>query len=235
MGPPIKNPQDDELLDWAIEGKSKHSSQSAFVILDDKTLLFETLTPASKNDILEKLDKILNGRDLDYLAISHPEANHAGNTFAILREYPNATLIAPQGGVHHELFGLNSRCEFVGHGDELNLGRYELEFLEPIFFDHAMHTWMKERTTGMLWTVDFLGFPHLDGECVQTADQLESEITPNRIRQHQATAFAWLRFADIEARVDSFRGSLNILSTTRSLRSLSSASQFSTTSLSVIR
>jgi flavorubredoxin len=197
--PNVEHP--DELLnDWYLEGEELHAPQAAWLIKDDKNLLFETLSFSGRELILSELDTILEGDDLDYIAISHPEGNHAGNTGAIMNKYPNAELLIPQSGSHHELFGLEiakgKNLRYVGEGDTFDLGEHTIEFHDPDFFDHSMHIWMSDHMTNTLWVVDFLGFEHMSGECLKFADELESDVTANRIRRHQGYALGWLRFVD---------------------------------------
>ena len=198
-GPPAYE-ADVDSLDWYEEGRAIHVSQNAYFIDDEETLLFDTLTPVGDRVVVERLEELLDGRDLDYLVISHPEANHAGNTWEILEAYPEATLVAPKRGSHHDLFEIDKDEDMlVEEGDTIDLGEHEVEFLEPVFYDHAMTVWMRETTSDTLFTVDFMGFEHMDGECMDFADELESPLTSGRLERFNSYAFVWLRYADEDA------------------------------------
>lgn len=195
--PPLEEPHSDELLEWYEPGELLHVTQTAYLIKGEETLLFDTLSKQGKDIIIDNLHELLDGRDLDYLVISHPEANHAGNTGAIIGEFPEATIVAPARGTNHDLYGLGSGDDhFVSPGDTIDLGGYVVEFLEPIFYDHGTSIWMKERTTDTLFTVDFLGFSHLDGDCLKYSDEMQNPVTPNQMNRMAGLAFLWLRFAD---------------------------------------
>jgi flavorubredoxin len=195
--PMIEEPENVN-LDWLDLETEFHYQQVAYLFDDDKTLLFDTLTPMSEEMILRHLDDILGENGLDYLVISHPEANHAGNTGAILDAYPEAELVAPARGVHHELFGLHDSDTVVEDGDRIDLGDHTVEFVTPYFHDHTMSTWMSETTTGTLFTVDFVGADHMDGECLHFVDEMKYDLTESQLERFNGMAFVWFRVADPE-------------------------------------
>lgn len=201
---PIEDPSQEWLMDdWYEPGRENHGTQTAYFVDDDETLLYDTLTPASTELILNELDSLLDGRELDYLVISHPEANHAGNAHAILDEYPEATLIVPGRGAHHDLHGMEGLGDEVvrkvADGDTLELGDHTIEFVEEVFFDHAMTIWMFEQETETLFTSDFMGFSHMDGECLSCVDELDDKHpTKDQLARFNGFAFTWFRFVDTE-------------------------------------
>lgn len=187
------------LLDgWYKPGHEMHVSQNIYVFKDDRNLVFDTGTPLGEEVVLRELDAILGDEPLDYLVISHPEANHAGNAPSILETYPEATLVAGSGGSHQELHGITEDTEIVEDGDTIDLGTHTLTFHDPLFFDHAMTIWMTEETTDSLFTVDFLGFQHNEGECLRFTDELDYELTKNQLEKFNGYAFVWFRFIDPE-------------------------------------
>lgn len=194
----------------SFEGE-RHQNQSAFLLEGDESLLFDTLTPASETAVIELLGEVLQGRGLDYVVISHPEGNHAGNAFALLEAFPEATLLVPEHaagpgsgfGAEHELFHLasgadptSSRIQYISPGDRVDLGRYEVEFVPARYADHAFSVWMIERTTNTFFPVDWLGFHHQSSDCLRFADEFDREVTERDVRQFHNNVFPWLQFAD---------------------------------------
>jgi len=197
----LEGADEDELPVWFDSGEELHSSQSAYVIVDESTLLFDTWSPASRDEILETLDAVLDGRDLDYLVVSHMESNHAGNMEVILREHPEATLVAPAQGAEHErkLYRLDSwDTRYVEHGDTIDLGGRSVRFIEPAFLDQARTTYMFEEVTRTLFTVDWFGFQHMGSECLECLDEMKYDLAPDQLDRFNGYALVWLRFADPE-------------------------------------
>lgn len=190
-----------EHMDWYEPEREKHNQQKTYLIDDEDTLLYDNLMPVGTDIILNGLEDVLGDGQLDYVVISHPEANHAGNTHEVLEKYPEATLVMPGSGAHHDLFGIKDideeRVMFVSEGDMLDLGKHTIEFVEGLFVDHAVTAWMYERTTETLFVADFMGNEHMDGECLKYADEMT--VTDTQRQRHAGLVFTWLRFADPDA------------------------------------
>lgn len=217
-----------DLTEWLGPDEEAHGCQNAYLLEGDRSLLFDTLTQPNGDDVVDLIDDMLDGDGLDYLAISHPEANHAGNTFTILDAYPDATLLVPgtaagYGAGHggeHELYHiatdspddvdqLDNEIRYVEDGDTVDLGGYTVEFTKPVVADHSFTVWMTERTTNTLFTVDWMGFLHQASACTSYPHELDSDVAVEQVFRFHALAFPWLRFADVdevEAAVEEVRG-----------------------------
>jgi flavorubredoxin len=183
--------------EWYDPAKTVHVCNNAYLIDGDRTLLFDTLSPGARDQLLRELDEVLGDRELDYVVPSHPEAPHAGNTNAVLRRYEGAELFSSEYGRGEELYYLD-RGRTVEAGETLDLGGYEVEFLEATFPDTAFHVWMKERTSNTMFTADWLGSPHIDGQCGLFADELDRPLSAEQIREFQARALRWLQYCDAD-------------------------------------
>ena len=181
---------------WYRPGREIHVPQNAFVFAGERTLLFDTLSPAASDRILADLETVLDGRALDYLALSHPDVPHAGNTFRILERHPGATLVAPRFGKTHELYHLEDAHK-VGPGDSLDLGGKRLHFHDAAFLDAAMSMWMTEETTGMLLPVDWMGLPLMDGEGLLFADEFRSPVDEDRYAEFHGRVMFWMRYVNV--------------------------------------
>ncbi|MFB6135252.1 MAG: MBL fold metallo-hydrolase [Halobacteriaceae archaeon] len=182
--------------DWYESGRELHIPQNAYLLCGDRTLLFDTLSPASTETVLAELDAVLDGRGLDYLVVSHPDVPHAGNALAVLEEYPGAELVAPAYGDGHELYHLDE-ATLVGEGDRLDLGGLEVAFHEATFPDAPVHLWMTEATTGTLFPVDWFGYPHLDDECLLCADEFDRPLTEDRLVEFHGRVLFWYQYVDV--------------------------------------
>jgi len=183
--------------DWYIHGDNVYTVQNAYLMIGERTLLFDTIDPVGRDLLLEELDMLLGERSLDYLAVSHPEAPHAGNSFAILDQYPEATFIAPAHGDAHELYHLESAVK-AEHGDTIELGNFSLEVLEPTFLDHGLHMWMIDRATKTLFTVDWLGHFIGSTQKLQLTSELSHGLTHHQLLQFHGNVFHWFQYVNTE-------------------------------------
>ncbi|MGM0591451.1 MAG: MBL fold metallo-hydrolase [Halobacteriota archaeon] len=181
--------------DWYVPGEDLHVPQNGFLLCGEETLLFDTTSPAHTDTVLADLDDILDDRGLDYLVVSHPDIPHAGNASAILRQYPGATLVAPSFGSLHELYHLGDARK-VDVGESIDLGGRVVTFTEAPILDAAMTHWMIDETTGMLFTVDWMCFPHMGSEVLTCVDEIESDVTVKRMVEFNARVIFWLQYVD---------------------------------------
>lgn len=183
--------------DWYDPEQTLHVPQNAYLFADEESLLFDTLSPASTDVILDELDAVLGSDGLDYLVPSHPDVPHAGNVPAIREAYPDATLVAPRYGNAHELYHLGD-AERVGEGDSIDLGTYAVDFHEAAFPDAPIHVWMSERETKTLFPVDWLGYPHHGSETLRFPDEFDTELTVDRLVQFHGRVLFWFQYVDVE-------------------------------------
>lgn len=180
---------------WYDPDLPMHIPNCAYLIDDEQSLLFDTLSPANTDRILADLETLLDG-SLDYLAVTHPDVPHAGNTRRILDTYPDCTLVAPKYGVGHELYHLDQAVH-VGEGDRLDLGQYTVAFHEATFLDAALHMWMTEETTETLFPVDWFGFPHRADECEKFVEEFEHPLDVDRLVQFHGRVMFWYQYVDV--------------------------------------
>ena len=71
-------------------------SYNAYVLLDEKTVLYDTADWSVGRQFLENVEYVLNGRPLDYLVINHMEPDHAASIEEILLRFPEVTIITTE-------------------------------------------------------------------------------------------------------------------------------------------
>lgn len=184
---------------WYDEGEGLHLSINAYLFVgEEESLLFDTLSPASRDYLVETVADLLDGDSLDYVVVSHDEAPHAGNTFALMERFPEATFIGANAGSPVDELHLFEDAWRVDFGETIDLGGYEIEFIEPVFSDSPATLWLLERDTGLMCTVDSFGFPHYPRDCVKFEDEMETEMNAFQMMQYNGRSIQWLEFADPE-------------------------------------
>lgn len=198
LAPALKREYTESPPSWYDLGADIQVCDNAYLIEGEQTLLFDTLSPDSTEQILSELDSLLDGRDLDYLVPSHPENPHAGNTFPILEAYPEAELLAPEYDTgKHELYYFDDATH-VSDGDMLDLGGRVVEFVEPGFLDHRIHTWLFDHATATLFTVDWLGDVHMSKNHLDFVDEVPEDDPIDRQVEFHSRALFWFQYIQRE-------------------------------------
>jgi flavorubredoxin len=175
---------------------------SAFLIVDERSMLIDTCGPRQQAATLEAVEHILDGRSLDYIWISHVELPHAGNSPALKRRYPEAQIITVAGGEHYQLHALEN-AQTAAPGDIIKLGRHTVEMVDALFVDHGLSQWLYERTTGFFFSADWGHNLHAPacGECFQFLDEMlahsyTQSLYTDDIRVNAWYQFPWLAWTD---------------------------------------
>ena len=66
---------------------------NSYVLLDEKTVLIDTVDRSVTGQFFENLTAVLDGRDLDYLIVDHMEPDHSSAISEVLVRYPNAKVV----------------------------------------------------------------------------------------------------------------------------------------------
>ena len=141
-------------------------SYNSYLIMDEKTVLIDTVDIGYVDLFIKKIENILNGRTLDYLVVNHIEPDHGG-CIRILRQYYPALKIVGNKLTFGMLSGYHSITEGlveVKEGDKLNTGKHQLTFyMAPmVHWPEVMVTY--DETEKMLFSADAFGtYGTLDG------------------------------------------------------------------------
>lgn len=146
----------------------KGVSYNAYVLMDKKTVLFDTVDWSVCRQFLDNLASVLDGRDLDYMVINHMEPDHAASIDEVLVRYPNVKVISNERAfMQMRQFGFhvpNDRIEEVKEGDTKSFGKHEVVFVSTpmVHWPEAMVTF--DTTNGVLFAADAFGsFGALNG------------------------------------------------------------------------
>ncbi|MCD7916589.1 MAG: FprA family A-type flavoprotein [Tannerellaceae bacterium] len=141
-------------------------SYNSYLIVDEKTVLVDTVDVCYSDIFLKKIEDALEGRTLDYLIVDHMEPDHAGSIRLLRQQYPNVQIIgnARTFGMLQGYHGITTGLHEVKEGDTLSLGRCELTFyMAPmVHWPEVMVTY--DSTDKILFSADAFGtFGTLDG------------------------------------------------------------------------
>ena len=71
-------------------------SYNAYLLLDERTVLFDTVDWSACRQLLENVEHLLAGKPLDYLVINHMEPDHGASIEEILLRYPKVKIISTE-------------------------------------------------------------------------------------------------------------------------------------------
>ena len=134
---------------------------NSYLLLDEKTVLFDTVDEREGAAFFENLKEALADRELDYVIVHHMEPDHSGTLARLLREHPETKAVMTKKAL--TMFGqffdmdLSGRCLEVKEGDTLSPGRHELTFtMAPmVHWPEVMLSF--DRTAGWLFSADAFG------------------------------------------------------------------------------
>lgn len=151
-------------------------SYNSYVLLDEKTVLFDTVDASVAGQFFENLEHVLDGRKLDYLVVNHMEPDHCAMIGDILRRYPKVQVVgnAKTFGMIQQFFGtdFSERAITVKEGDTISTGNHTLHFVMApmVHWPEAMVTY--DETDKVLFSADGFGtFGALNGNIF--ADELD--------------------------------------------------------------
>ena len=149
---------------------------NSYVIVDEKTVLLDTIDKAGAQQFLENLDYVLKERTLDYLVINHMEPDHCALIEDVVRKFKDVILVGNKKTFEllHQFYDIEIGSNFieVKEGDTLSLGKRTLKFMMApmVHWPEVMVTYSD--VDKMIFTADAFGtFGALNGNIY--ADQID--------------------------------------------------------------
>ena len=142
-------------------------SYNSYLLMDEKTVLFDTVDKAVYHRFLENVAFALDGRALDYLIIQHMEPDHTAALEDLLVRHPNVKIVCNTKiqTMIKQFFDLDlPDAHIVKEGDTLNTGRHTLHFVMApmVHWPEVMVTY--DSTDKILFSADGFGtFGALNG------------------------------------------------------------------------
>lgn len=143
-------------------------SYNSYVLLDEKTVLFDTVDWSICRQFVENIGAVLKGRKLDYMVINHVEPDHAACIEEIALRYPEAKIICTEKAfmfMNQFGFNISDKVIKVKEGDTMSFGKHVVAFVSApmVHWPEAMVTY--DTTDGVLFSADAFGsFKALDGK-----------------------------------------------------------------------
>lgn len=153
-------------------------SYNAYVLLDEKTVLMDTVDKAVSIKFFENLEAVLNGRTLDYVIVHHMEPDHSATLPELVAHYPGVKIVcnAATKTMMEQFFDFDvaSRWVEAKEGEVFSTGRHNFCFVKApmVHWPEVMVSF--DTTDGILFSADAFGtFGALNGALF--ADEVDFE------------------------------------------------------------
>lgn len=143
-------------------------SYNSYLLLDEKTVLFDTVDWSIGRQFLENLEYVLDGRALNYMVINHMEPDHGASIEEVLLRHPEVQIISTEKAfmlMRQFGFDVDGHMIEVEEGDVQSFGKHEVTFVSApmVHWPEAMVSF--DLTDGTLFAADAFGsFGALDGK-----------------------------------------------------------------------
>lgn len=156
-------------MDWELKqfhgdeySVNNGSSQNAYLIEEEKTVLMDTVWRPHAYDFVENLKEEIDLNEIDYIIMNHGEVDHSGALVSLLKEIPNTPIYCSTNcekslrGQYKESKDWN--LNIVKTGDTLDIGNGK----QLIFVEMKMLHWPDSMATYMtgdniLFSMDAFG------------------------------------------------------------------------------
>ncbi len=153
-------------------------SYNAYLVLDEQTVLLDTVDRSVSEVFFENLEHLLNGRGLDYLIVNHMEPDHCATMAELVLRYPGVKIVTNAKALNmiknYFTFDIDSRVTLVKEKDTLTTGRHTFAFVMApmVHWPEVMVTY--DTADKVLYSADAFGtFGALNGNIF--ADEVNFE------------------------------------------------------------
>ena len=135
-------------------------SFNSYLLLDEKTVLFDTVDRAVQTQFFENLEYALSGRKLDYVFVHHMEPDHAATLGDLMIRHPEATIVCNGKSLNmiRQFHATDPKgAKLVNEGDTITTGRHTFTFVNApmVHWPEVMVSY--DSTDKILFSADAFG------------------------------------------------------------------------------
>ncbi|MGC4019714.1 MAG: MBL fold metallo-hydrolase [Muricomes sp.] len=142
-------------MDWELEkfhgdeySINHGSSQNAYLIKEEKTVLIDTVWKPHSTEFIDNLEKEIDLKEIDFIVANHGEVDHSGSLPALMEKIPGTPIYCTANGVK-SLVGQYHHPEWnyqvVKTGDSVDIGNGK----QLVFVEMRMLHWPDSMATYM--------------------------------------------------------------------------------------
>ncbi len=179
-------------VDWNIRdfhgySTQKGSSYNAYLIMDERIALFDTVKKGFKSDLLHNLRRLIDPEKIDYIIVNHVEMDHTGALPEIVDIIKPIKIFCSSNGKKALIEHFHREdwpYEVVKNGQEIDLGKRTVTFIETkmLHWPDSMFSYIKEDK--LLFSSDAFG------QHWATCERFEDEVDEPELFRHGAKYYA---------------------------------------------
>ncbi|MBI5249746.1 MAG: flavodoxin domain-containing protein [Desulfomonile tiedjei] len=179
-------------VDWSVRdfhgySTMKGTTYNAYLVMDEKVTLFDTVKHSFKNDLLHCIYKVIEPSKIDYLVVNHVEPDHSGSVAEMMEIIKPEKLICSARGKKALLDHYHREdwpYEVVSTGQEISLGKRTVQFIETrmLHWPDSMFSYLKE--DAVLISSDAFGHHWA------TSERFNDQVNSSELMDHCKKYFA---------------------------------------------
>ncbi|MDO9508432.1 MAG: flavodoxin domain-containing protein [Thermovirgaceae bacterium] len=179
-------------IDWDLRdfhgySTERGSTYNAFLVMDEKTALMDTVKATKTAELFSRMRKALPSGKLDYLVLNHAEMDHSGSLPEVLAEFRPEKIVCSAAcrDAIVEHFGKHGwPFQVVKTGDTLSLGKKTVRFIETkmLHWPDSMFSYLEEDR--LLISSDAFG------QHYATGGRFDDEIDQSELMRQSAKYYA---------------------------------------------
>jgi len=140
-------------VDWDLRNfhgylTQRGSTYNAYLIVDEKIVLVDTVKKHLFDDMLARIRSIVHPSKIDMIVSNHVEMDHSGSIPMMMELAPNAKLVTSQRGKDglERHFKCGWDPQVVASGEEMSIGKRTLQFFQTpmVHWPDNMVTYVQE-------------------------------------------------------------------------------------------
>jgi flavorubredoxin/rubredoxin len=178
-------------IDWSLRefhgyATERGTTYNAFLILDDKITLIDTVKASLMDEMLSRIASVVPPEKIDYIISNHAEMDHSGALPAVIGKVRPERVYASVKGVEalEAHFHMDKSITPVANGEALSLGKGNVTFYETRMLHWPDSMFSFYDSDGVLFSQDAFGC-HL-----ASAERFADELDPSVLESELAKYFA---------------------------------------------
>lgn len=178
-------------IDWKLKDfhgylTQRGSTYNAYLIIDEKIVLVDTVKRYLFDEMLERIKKIVDPEKIDYIISNHTEMDHSGGLPKMTEITKNATIICSPNGEKglKRHFKKDWNFKVVNTGDSINIGKRNLKFvcIPMVHWPDSMVAYVPEEK--LLLSNDAFG------QHIASDERFDDELQWNIVKKESAKYYA---------------------------------------------